>query len=81
MQVQRIEEVSEQFNRKNPELQARSLLLLRSRIAQSDTQEEILRKVLEMYPDYSLADEALDFLSMTTEGSTCRRGPRCQRRA
>jgi type III secretion protein W len=67
-QVQRLEEVGEQFNRKNPELQTRSLLLLRTRISQRDSREEILRKVLEMYPDYSLADEALDFLLMTTEG-------------
>jgi type III secretion protein W len=69
LQVQRLEEVSEQFSRGNPELQTRSLLLLRARITQRDTKEEILRKVLEMYPDYSLADEALDFLLMTTEGS------------
>jgi type III secretion protein W len=68
LEVQRLEEVSEQFSRKNPELQMRSLLLLRARITQRDTKEEILRKVLEMYPDYSLADEALDFLMMTTEG-------------
>src|SRR5262249_22188290 len=38
-------------------------------ISQRDTKEEILHKVLEMYPDYSLADEALDFLLQTTEGS------------
>ncbi len=67
-QVERLEEVSEQFSRKNPELQTRSLLLLRARIGQKDTREEILRKVLEMYPDYSLADEALDFLLETTDG-------------
>ncbi len=69
LQVKRLEEVGEQFSRKNPELQTRSLLLLRARITQRDSREEILRKVLEMYPDYSLADEALDFLLMTTEGS------------
>ena len=69
IEVQRLEEVSDQFSRKNPELQTRSLLLLRSRITQRDNKDEILRKVLEMYPDYSLADEALDFLLQTTEGS------------
>lgn len=69
LQVQSLEEVGEQFSRKNPELQARSLLLLRSRITDRDTKEQILRKVLEMYPDYSLADEALDFLLTTTEGT------------
>jgi type III secretion protein W len=69
VEVQRLEEVSEQFSRKNPELQVRSLLLLRSRINQGDTREDILRKVLEMYPDHSLADEALDYLLATTEGT------------
>jgi type III secretion protein W len=68
LQVDRLEELSDEFSRKNPELQTRSLLSLRARITQRDTKEEILRKVLEMYPDYSLADEALDFLLMTTEG-------------
>ena len=68
LQVTRLEEVSEQFERKNPELQSRSLLLLRSRIGQNDTKEEILRKVLEMYTDHSLADEAIDFLIETTRG-------------
>jgi type III secretion protein W len=69
LEIQKIEEVSDQFSRKNPEFQSRSLLLLRSRINQNDNREEILRKVLEMYPDYSLADEALDFLLRTTKGS------------
>ena len=68
-EVERIEKAGEQFNRKNPELQVRSLLLLRSRITSSDNQDDILRKVLEMYPDYSLADDALDFLLETTDGS------------
>lgn len=69
VEVQKLEEVSDQFARKNPELQTRSLLLLRSRITLRDNKDEILRKVLEMYPDFSLADEALDFLLQTTEGS------------
>lgn len=68
VEVQRLEEVSEQYSRKNPELQTRSLLLLRARISDSDSKEDILRKVLELYPDYSLADEALDFLLETTKG-------------
>lgn len=68
LEVQRIEEVSEQYSRKNQELQTRSLLLLRARINNQDTKEQILHKVLEMYPDPSLADEALDFLLETTGG-------------
>jgi type III secretion protein W len=69
LEVQRVEQVSDEFSRKNPEFQTRSLLLLRSRISKRDTKEEILHKVLEMYPDYSLADDALDFLLQTTDGS------------
>lgn len=69
VEVQRIEEVTEQYSRKNPELQTRSLLLLRARINAGDTKDQILHKVLEMYPDLSLADEALDFLLETTGGS------------
>lgn len=68
MEVQRIEEIGDEFSRKNPELQTRSLLLLRSRISQKDTREEILQKVLEMYPDLSLADDALDYLMQTSTG-------------
>jgi type III secretion protein W len=68
-EVQKIEEISDEFNRKNPELQSRSLLLLRARISKGDTKEEILHKVLEMFPDYSLADDALDFLLQTTDGT------------
>src|SRR5690242_4100793 len=68
LQVEKTEAVSEQFEQKNPELDARALLLLRSRIKDQDTKEDILRKVLEMYPDYSLADEAIDFLLQTTKG-------------
>jgi type III secretion protein W len=69
LQVHRLEEVTEQFSRKNPELQNRSLLSLRARITARDTREDILRKVLEMYPDLSLADDALDFLLLTTDGN------------
>ncbi len=69
LDVENVEKISDEFSRKNPEMQSRSLLLLRSRISQRDTKEEILHKVLEMYPDYSLADDALDFLLQTTDGS------------
>src|SRR5579862_4083256 len=66
--VQEVQAISEQFERKNPELEARPLQLLRARIKLQDTKEEILEKVLEMYPDFSLADEALEFLLRTTKG-------------
>jgi type III secretion protein W len=70
--VRKIEETAEQLNKKNPELHTRSLLLLRSQLKASDTKEEILDKVLEMYTDHTLADEALDFLLDTTDGELAR---------
>lgn len=66
-EVQKTEESAEKFHRRNPELQTRSLIVLKSRIQEGDTKEEILRKVLEMYPDYYLADEALEYLLETTD--------------
>lgn len=66
--IQRVEEVSEQFHKKNQELQPRSLLLLRSRISSKDTADDILKKVKEFYTDATLADEALDFLIETSRG-------------
>lgn len=68
LEVARIEKISNEFNKKNPELLKRSLSLLLSRISPNDTKEEILQKVLEMYPDHSLADDALDFLLETAKG-------------
>jgi len=68
LQIQKIEEICEKYSKKNSELDARSLYLLRSRLKQGDTKGEILQKVREMYRDFSLADDALDFLLETTEG-------------
>ncbi len=68
LEVARIERISSEFNQRNPELLKRSLSLLLSRISVNDTKEEILKKVLEMYPDHSLADDALDFLLETASG-------------
>lgn len=70
VEVEQIEELTEQYLRKNPnpELEARSLMALLSRVSEEDSPEEILKKVLDFYPDYSLADEALDYLLTTTRG-------------
>ena len=68
LEVQEIEQITEEFSRKNPELQTRALQLLRTRISPKDSKEEILQKVLEMYPDPSLADDALDYLEQTSRG-------------
>jgi type III secretion protein W len=68
LEIKRLEEVSDQFQRKNPELQQRSLLALRQRISKSSSKEDVLKAVLETYPDYALADEALEFLLETSGG-------------
>jgi len=52
----------------NDELNARTLMSLRSAITDGDDPDEIAAKVMRTYPDYSLADEAMDFLLETTEG-------------
>lgn len=67
IQIEAIEETSQQFEEKNPELLAKSLLSLRSRISKTDSNEQILQTILESYPDLALADEALDFLIQTSK--------------
>lgn len=57
-----------QFQQKNPELQAKSLMQLLSSLNKNDSQSEVLKKVQNFYPDPSLADEALEFLKENTEG-------------
>lgn len=63
-----IKDMAGQFQHRNPELRSNVLVLLREYIKPDDTAEDILKKVLEFYPDVSLADEALEFLLETTEG-------------
>jgi type III secretion protein W len=70
--VGKIKDSAEQFERRNPELKASTLALLREAIKPDDTKEEILRKIREFYGDVSLADEALEFLLETTEGELAR---------
>lgn len=69
LEVQGVEEISEQFQKKNPELQSKSLLYLRERISVNDSLEEILDKLQESYPDPFLANDALDFLIATSSGA------------
>ena len=64
-EVEKSEETAERFQRQNDELQAKSLLLLKASILTEDSIEEIIRKILEFYPDKTLADEAFDFLIAT----------------
>lgn len=66
LEVKKVEEFSMNYQRRNQELDARRLLQLRARISPKDSQEEIISKVLGTFSDYTLADEALDFLIDTT---------------
>lgn len=66
--IAKLKENADEFQRRNPELKAQVLLLLRDRIKPGDTKEDILRKLAEFYQDVSLADEALEFLLETTDG-------------
>lgn len=66
--IEGLEEISEQYEEKNPELHSKNLLLLRSRIKKGDNADDVYNKVLDAYPDPSLADEALDFLIATSDG-------------
>ncbi len=71
--IQRIKDSADQFQRRNPELKAAILQMLRENIKPDDTVEDILRKVREFYPDVSNADEALEFLLETTDGELARK--------
>lgn len=68
--AQEVEDSANRYETNNYELKARSLLILRSSINDKDTKESALNKALKMYPDPSLADEALDFMAETTQGET-----------
>lgn len=65
--VEKLQETAEEYQRKNPELQARTLLSIRARISRRDTPDDILRKLKQVYLDVALVDEAIDFLMETAD--------------
>ncbi|MDF2549523.1 MAG: sctW, copN [Chlamydiales bacterium] len=67
--IEKIKQSAQNFEERNPELKAKMLLLLRDQIKPGDTKEEILKKVFSFYSDPALAEEALQFLEETTQGS------------
>jgi type III secretion protein W len=67
-EIQKIEEAANRAQQNNDELRKQILILLRGSISDQDSTEEILRKVLNFYPDFSLADEAIDYLLETSTG-------------
>jgi type III secretion protein W len=66
--VEEISNLSEEYERNNPELRARSLERLLAQIKGEKDPEELLRQVMKNYPDHSLADESLEFLEKATTG-------------
>lgn len=62
-----VEDAAKRFAQKNPELSAKTLLILRSLVSDDDSMEDILEKVSGAYADEYLADEALDFLIETAK--------------
>jgi len=67
-EIEEIRAISEEFEERNPELHARSLQLLLSQIKGNESAEEILRKVMQLFPDHSLADEAFEYLERVYKG-------------
>lgn len=71
--IQQLKQMADQFEKRNPELKADTLVLLRQAIKPDDSKEEILKKLMEFYPDVSLRDEALEYLLETSEGELARK--------
>jgi type III secretion protein W len=69
-EVEKVEDAATRFQRDNEELQSKTLLILRSRISSNDSPDDVLKKVLEAYPDPALADEAFEFLLQTADPAT-----------
>src|SRR5579872_4262232 len=66
--VEKIDEAAARFQRNNYELNAKTLRILRDKIVGDPT--DILNKILEIYSDAALADEAIDFLIEKTDAET-----------
>lgn len=65
-----IEQAAMRVQRSNEEIQARTLLILHAHVMPTDGPDELLRKVLDIYSDPALADEALEFLIRTASPET-----------
>ncbi len=69
-ETEQIEEAASRFQKNNNELRTKTLLILREQISAKDSPEDALKKILKVYADPSLADEALDFLIETADAKT-----------
>jgi type III secretion protein W len=66
--IERIRDSASRFQQRNPELKSKVLEMLRDKIKEGDSKEDVLKTLKEFYEDVSLMDEALEFLLETTEG-------------
>ena len=62
-----IEEIAEDYYKRNPELQKKTLTNMHQQMKPDDSHEKILEKLQKTYTDKALADEAIDFLIETAE--------------
>jgi len=63
------EDLAQNYNRRNPELPSDKLRSLKESIHKGQSAEEILEQVDKAFEDATLADEALEYLEKSTEGS------------
>lgn len=68
-----LKDMAGQFQRRNPELKADTLVLLAQTIKAEDSKEELMRKIADFYPDVSLRDEALEYLLEVSNGELARK--------
>lgn len=69
-EITEIEAIAKHYQEQNNELQYRSLLALRNFFTNKANVSEILKKILDFYPDQYLANDALEFLVETTPVDT-----------
>lgn len=65
--IKEIEKMADEFQRKNPEINAKVLMSLRDLIKKGDSPEKILDTIRKYFEDVSLVDEVLEFLLATCD--------------
>jgi type III secretion protein W len=70
LSTSQIEKAAAAMEAGNDEIHARSLLILLGRLSVRDSADDVMRKLREAFPDFSLADEALEFLLKASSADT-----------
>ena len=65
---EKIKEQAKEYAKKNPELKEKSLILLREKLKQGASEEEVEKILESFFSDPTIQDEAFDFLLDTTVG-------------